>query len=417
MIEGSGSHSPWGLRLATGAALAGSVLGVTACEDSPRPEVFAEETAAVSPGVTPPEDERGPCKPSPIDNKEIQDQGAERCMAAMKAGEVALVAFDIPTNTAERIADDMEKTLKTTSKGLIRVSVEVVEASDEAKKDVADTKGFGDCLNTEAVEDNMVSQAAARTMPELQDKDMIVAITGAASCSANELGKMDPFTQRLADVYEVDTKNVKVSGAVAAHELGHTFGLGHSGEVLGAGENDVFSRYIEGNNRNVDLTKHLASTKYYAYSYPKSLMGAPASTEGLESHPIDLAALSLPQAELRGEQFSPAKNVGADWLNLDTKAAAAGHFGSVELDTPVDLIAEETGIEYTFDKIAVLPSLEDGKTGPIGGADLMLFDSHHNSAAVGSIIRDSGRKTTTIVYGSKRIEIRWADNALGVRVR
>lgn len=416
MVEAVVAYSPWGLRLATGAALAGAVLGgVTACEGSPQPEVFAEETAANPTEQDTQRDLRGPCKLSPVSDEKMKNKTAEHCLAAMKSGEVALVAFDVPTETAKRIAGDVEKTLKTASNGLIRLSVEVVEASDEAKKDAANIRGIGDCLSTD--KGYMVSQAADRAMPELHTKDMIVALTADKSCTPNELGKIDPLTQRHADVYDVTPKNRKINGVAAAHETGHLFGGGHSGEILGAGDDDVFGPYIEGNGKDVNLSKHLESNEYRAYGYPRSIMGAPTSTEDITPHPIDIAAWSWPQTELKGEQASPAKNINSGWTNLNTKAAAAGHFGSVELETPLELTADDNGEQHTFDRLAVLPTLEAGDTGPIGGVDLMLVDSDYNSAAIGSIIRDSDRNTTTITYGSQRIEIRWSDNAIGIRTR
>lgn len=270
------SPSSMGTRdrfVTTGALLA----TLSACAPAPQQEAPPAVPAVVS----------TPCAPDGNPRTSEEVYCADRRDAPLRL----VVVPDLPTppgmdpisrDLAAQAGERAAEYLRVASNGAITLHPEVVDApvgtADEIKKRNRGFEKGGDCVDTED-EPNLMGKVVRDLQPELLSDHAQVVVIGGQSCKvtyAKEAvaGKAhyEP-RQQMADVF-ADAQSapmfqinnptvVDFVGGVIAHEVGHDFNLGHSGDMRYKDPKKIFALQDDP-SRPVDLETLLSEVESFS---------------------------------------------------------------------------------------------------------------------------------------------------------
>lgn len=418
---------PWRTYIARAALAMSIASGLASCTDqepayvpnTPDANYLLDETSpAPLPSAEPPEQLEAFCDSPDSTDPVVQRAAAERCIALMKHGRVALVTFEVPRKRAQRLADRIEESVSSATRKGVNVSLEVVPASSGALKKLDETLGSQNCLNQDekAKElDSFPSAIAGATMPELKKYDIILAASNTRICKENTvgvasdpqyadilLGSIAAFFKKSANANKLISEAAVDAGG---HELMHLYNWGHIG-VIGPRTSQGGVRAFTPKDFPLDkvlyLDKYLRTSRYEEYSIGE-IMGAADGAPNTATNPVQLDELTLPREVLEGEAASPSEVVGADPVIVTDAEAAKGMFARVVLDAPICLTPGGTVSDHggvLFDGLAVVATHGTDRLGQHGLRSVKLYftsSESRNIALFGTLGTAGGKEKSWII--------------------
>lgn len=402
----------------TGATFAGVALILSGCNVSLQEKVVsAESSSQVEDPFEGFEDVYGACSlsdqqlPSMLG---LRDKAAEACLDVYNDTDIALVNYSLSPEDATKLASDTADHIARATNNLISPDIVVVPASNAAAQ-LFRTQNFMGCVDTNDLH-QYGAYAAAVTMPELAPYDKIVGVSNAPACTSSTLGVTHSKYNRYADMFmakdniqAVNNNNGEYSVPVdlgiivqrglpntpiiAAHEILHGFGLGHSG-LLYSNDGDAskpsgdLSAYILNSpGRTINLNSYIATGVYDEYG-SKDVMGDPMALERQE-------LLELPQTyTLEWPQRALGNETHAQMVDLDKKSFASGDtasksmLASLLLDDPLPVPrSNNKGSKLSelekFESVIFEPDVQSGQNRSV---EVFLSGDHGSIISLGKIL-------------------------------
>lgn len=392
--------------------LAGAILlgGCEAPQATPNPDhVIVQESAP--PQLPKVEEPGGVCvkfTPDLYTQDQIRQQ-AETCRQAMGKSAVAFVVFKGLSKTEPEIAqaaDEIESLVSEASGKLLNVEVDVVPASAEAEEWQKKVSEGRSCIDV--YKQPPPSVVADRTMAELREKyHFVVAVGPWRNCASLTEGGRAPLEGRHADVWgeKLDNKRdgakASMLGFVAAHELFHSLGLGHEGDIfIEEGTYEAFGGVV-------DVRSLLAKATYYEFGRGGSVMSDNHSTDYILTNPIHLDHLRWPLQVLDGKP-SAATAITEAGLAISHKGYE-GQFFTLDLSEPILLGSSDK----KFTKAALVPSVY-GRDG-FGTLNLCLVSEQNDIVWISNYYKNPQQKKMVFDFGGQKIEAELTPAKVGAR--
>lgn len=326
--------SLWRQGVAIGSTAVLVLLATTGCErhphSSPAPNTHTAANSAPT-GVPASYLPYNPCiQPKAGLNAEVREELARRCLSA-EHGRLDIINYasdSIPPVRADRFAQAIAKLLAQATDGTIRLTPHIVVASPKARAALRAKMGKAQCVDGN---NYLAAKIAAENMPETNSAAAVEALVPYKPCEHGLGGQADSVTRRLADVYIPQFQNGKDAPAIietGAHEVGHLYGLGHSGNILfkqpDGSKGDLYDVSIQGHGALLDISALLArGYSYDEYHDVTNLMGGGSGNLTPLTSPVQLNELGWPKAVLAGKDNLLSKTVTNKWQQITLAQAQA----------------------------------------------------------------------------------------------
>lgn len=342
----------------------------------------------------------GPCK-IPHNPKE-PERTPEACARAEQDGHIALVNFDLPTDVANQIARDTQEGLRNATGGMIQATVEAIPASAQTKLELLKNPPEGACADNGNVETWPAVIADTHMPRTLRSADFVIGLADFQFCNENIAGSADnPGKGRHATVglyLQGDPERVRAEGyakgvaAVAIHEMGHLFTLGHSGLLRSQDGKRLCIRdnMLANSPQPFDLLAYVSTACSYGEYANMDIMGV-ANFPRKPQIPDALKVYSLIRAARGPEEMNelPGRLITDEAVSFTGDDPRRDDFGLISFDGASVLLVDEASkgrrapSEQIFDTLAIVPvRAEKIKTNEedarVIGADLILYDSYGN---------------------------------------
>lgn len=360
------------------------------------------------------------------DDVETARKKAEECIAA-QSGRIIFVNFGTDAAAVAVSADQTEALLPKITEGVLTPTIDTVEATPEATAAYVAASNGRECVDTaEPLE--YASYAAETTMPETEDYDYVVAISGRSFCASAEAGVADHTRSRISDIEGLYPSGNTVPAEELLrrniHEILHLYGVGHSGQVLSRLNSD-FSSDIYGNDitlrtGSLDLNQYLAEDRasYEEYGDSGSVMGR-ATGESLEYSKLDVVNQFMLSRHTEIAQQLPPSQREADITPAGVTIAEAqsGAFVSVRLTEPILLPSRGLADrEQYFSDLAFVPHVDGtGGNANIWAVEIGLVSIQNTFASLGPLSRDNietgefkvtaGKEIFTLSFAKDNIQV------------
>ena len=356
-------------------------------------------------------------------NDAYVDSEAEACLDVYENADIALINYSLDSDTAKTFAADVEAAIEQATRDDIKPTITIIEPSQEAMDLYA--KNTDDCAEITDLDD-YGSFVADAVMPELRKYDKLLAVSNTQSCNDAAIGVANGTYHRYAEVFEIndsleaiaanngkttiekkETGGLTVTSSIenpvltAVHEVLHTFGMGHSGDVTGSGT-DMFS-YLRSNENdatvqsdNLDLTKFFEKSDYSEYIYD-DVMGSPEELpDGATLNALQMSLLEWPQQILGKETKTTLVEVTDKPVSFDAENATS-LVAMIKLDTPLPFpqgkgSSYSAGDSQIYDRIAFIGNTFND--GTFYAVDAYVVGNDGNIISLGTMSVEDRAETT-----------------------
>lgn len=368
------------------------------------PAAVAAQTAPVIPAAP----AEGHCRPDTATAADIGLQvQAQFCLEQRQGGRIAMVGYGLDLTVLEQVEGPLERSIARTTGGSIVMDVVPLAASRSAVAEQAAANGPVNCINDHNNGNTLADPAIAAdaTMPELQDYDLVLAVTKAPSCKPRggvaQLAKGRHMTT-YANAMD-QAPDIGRIGKTSLHEFLHQQGLGHFGTFIGDINGDGDYRHLELEEDQddvvVNLGTYLRNGEYveYAVTSDNPMGGGLDDPESARLSPLQTEALDWPDQALgRDRDYLETRldENGAEVV-LTGPSAEEGRFVTMPLAEPVAYRDPaytgeqgESGHNITFDRLVVLPDYmytHDMSGVEVRGANLLLTNSANDFVSFATV--------------------------------
>jgi len=277
-------------------------------------------------------------------------------------------------------------------------------------------------------------------MPSLSPFDKIIGVSNDTSCQPNTQGVTNPLYDRYSDEFSIlqSTNEVKANHGklivmkkingkptevkdlvntkdVAAHELGHLFGMGHSGTLTSNGVNVGTYLMNFPNGVSLDLNDFVARGDYQEYA-GDDLMGNNDDLPANSKFNIpEMYQLEWPEhvldkrVSLKGIDIQQQKVHFSTATRPETIAIATLNTG-LRMPTGSGSFVTDFGSEQNYQTIAFVPSFISGEESNkriFAGVEAYLIGSSNNVVDLGLILaqQSNGPAKYVLEVGGITIDI------------
>jgi len=286
----------------------------------------------------------------PTETLELTDQAQQQaealeCKAVYEDMDVAIVNYALDEDAAEAIAKSLEARVEDMTARVMNLEVTVITPSDEAIALHAQ-ESPDNCIDY-TKEADYGSYIANAVMPELNAYDSIVGLEAMPSCNETVGGVASGGHYRYAEAFNVsDESNPAIVTTIAAHELLHLYGIGHSGALHNEDTDisDWFQRRESQHITSLDIPTYVAGGSYAEYQSAE-VMGYPTDTPEYDKlNPIHISELLWPFRELDTENFyDETKNLANGDVSF-YRGTSFTTIASLDISAPFDLPTSTDGI-------------------------------------------------------------------------
>ncbi|HSA83998.1 MAG TPA: hypothetical protein VLF20_03860, partial [Patescibacteria group bacterium] len=197
------------------------------------------------------------------------------------------------------------------------------------------------------------ASGAADTTMDLKNYDTVIALSPKPFCEEGVAGATDRENVRYIDVALQPTGDIgnTTPGRTAAHEIMHTFGWGHEGELRTEGQFLGLT-----NDLTFDLVSYLSSARYFEYGDTKNLMGFFAR----DGQPGDAPQPDPVQMDQLREDIGDPSREGVvanqEWQEINQTDPNHNPYAIVNLTEPLSIgTSLEDPNPTIYDKIVLIP--------------------------------------------------------------
>lgn len=334
-----------------------------------------------------------------------------------RLGKVALVYVGINAEQANDLSSDIEELASIALDGM-GLDVVPVMPNDEAMTRFMSVNPES-CINMFDV-NRLLSRIADDEM-DLSGYSRVVGVAPMSSCNKEEAvggiahtedhGRYSMVLSTLSSGDE-STRPYTDTARIAVHELGHSYGLGHSGLI---GNNVFFNLALNNDLGSININEIVTRNPLYEYGDHSSVMGS-----GIVS--LDSVQIRrLRQSDVIIEHSKDLQSVlnGTELVYEDDTPSHS--YAALKLSKPIELKTADAVIDRgssicTFDQLTLEPVFGIGDTGYTAVEVTMANSATSQTAHLGYIIDNENRtEPIDIEIGSQKILVSITDKSIRVK--